>query len=128
MCLASFASLLLLRCFQAVANFKFIKSQILEVLHQTMTMRHNCKSPILLKQGAVWCNCQCPGGMQVLGLSAGMFLGTICNSIIYAIMCIRTDWQRAVSEALERTGKSDDEKQRLLEGNDEESALDDETS
>ena len=64
----------------------------------------------------------------MLGLSAGMFLGTICNSIIYAIMCIRTDWQRAVSEALERTGKSDDEKQRLLEGNDEESVLDDESS
>ena len=60
--------------------------------------------------------------LQVLGLSAGMFLGTICNSLIYAVMCIRTDWERAVTEALERTGKSGDEQKHLLEENDEEHA------
>ncbi|KAK9868409.1 hypothetical protein WJX84_004748 [Apatococcus fuscideae] len=58
----------------------------------------------------------------VIGLSAGMFLGTICNSIIYAILCIRTDWQKGVEEALERTGKSKEEQKALLDSNDEENA------
>ena len=51
-----------------------------------------------------------------------MFLGTICNSIIYAILCIRTDWQKGVEEALERTGKSKEEQKALLDSNDEENA------
>ena len=35
-----------------------------------------------------------PAVLQVYGLSLGMFLGTVVNSIIYAWMCGRTDWQR----------------------------------
>ena len=34
---------------------------------------------------------------QVKGLCSGMFVGTLVNSVIYAWMCGRTDWDKVGS-------------------------------
>ncbi|KAK9809727.1 hypothetical protein WJX73_010894 [Symbiochloris irregularis] len=65
-------------------------------------------------------------GYGVVGLCAGQFLGTVCNSIVYAVICIRTDWRARALEAAQRTGKSQEESEALLDRRRSRSSIDSE--